>query len=487
MVAPQTVVSTGTNAAQRQAIYTHFSSPCVCPEPLFVTGPASTGKTTAVKEVLAGLAEGRAGVYVDCVEFCTARSIYGAIVQKLGNSLRASTASTSKKRALETTSFFSSRAVVTNQSQFATHIGELLKGFANTKVWIVLDNVDRVCSRTGASGPADGQVLSVLDHLGEALSVDIGLVLISRVPWSSGMFAASTSRVGKGTRDPTVVEFSAYSPADLERICLTSDAFKCKGKNHYKTYFQQFVKSMVPLLSRATNNLMDVQNALRKIWKQYIAPVKTGGSMPTNWQHSVLFSKVKVMVTEIVRDLDVKGRSIEDEAQKNACASGNGSDERDRANQSGATVSMGLFAKYIVVASYLASRNKPTTDKAIFDPGYSRGKRVRKNSQALDRQSEQALEMRLRGSHPFGLERMLHIFYYVCEPPREESAEEWARKMQEVDVLMQVSTLCSMGLLTCLSPDTLSQPSYKCNVSDEMAYAVAAELNVTLNNFLKLA
>lgn len=230
---------------------------------------------------------------------------------------------------------------------------------------------------------------------------------------------------------------------------------------------------------------MDVQNALRKIWKVYIAPVKTGGSMPTNWQHNVLFSKVKGMVTEIVRDLDVKGRSIDDtnEAAGNNKNGGVGGDNPGNK----ATVSMGLFAKYIVVASYLASRNKPTTDKAIFDPGYTRGKRVRKNAQALDRQSEQALEMRLRGSHPFPLERMLHIFYYICEPPRDESVERWSRKMQEVDVLMLVSTLCSMGLLTCLSPDTLSQPSYKSNVSDEMAYAVAAELNLTLNTYLKLA
>ena len=478
------VVSTGTNATQRQAIHAHFKSPCVCPEPLFVTGPASTGKTTAVKEVLAQLPRGQVGVYIDSIEFCTARSIYGEVIQRLNTALRATAGSTSKKRALESSSFFATRAVVTNQSQFATHMGALLKGFASTKVWIALDNVDRVCSRTGASGAADGQVLSVLDHLGEALSVDIGLVLISRVPWSSGMFSASTSRLGKGTRDPSVVEFSAYSPADLERICLTSDAFKCKGKNHYKAYFQQLVRSMVPLLSRATNNLMDVQNALRKIWKQYIAPVKTGGSMPTNWQHSVLFNKVKVLVTDVVRDMDVKGRSMEDEAPRNASTGEQGGAERERA---AATVSMGLFAKYIVVASYLASRNKPKTDKAIFDPGYTRGKRTRKNSQALDRQSEQALEMRLRGSHPFPLERMLQIFYYVCEPPQEESVERWSRKMQEVDVLMQVTTLCSMGLLTCLTPDTLSQPSYKCNVSDEMAYAVAAELNLTLNNYLKLA
>ena len=243
------VVSTGTNATQRQAIHAHFKSPCVCPEPLFVTGPASTGKTTAVKEVLAQLPRGQVGVYIDSIEFCTARSIYGEVIQRLNTALRATAGSTSKKRALESSSFFATRAVVTNQSQFATHMGALLKGFASTKVWIALDNVDRVCSRTGASGAADGQVLSVLDHLGEALSVDIGLVLISRVPWSSGMFSASTSRLGKGTRDPSVVEFSAYSPADLERICLTSDAFKCKGKNHYKAYFQQFVRSMVPSVS----------------------------------------------------------------------------------------------------------------------------------------------------------------------------------------------------------------------------------------------
>lgn len=223
------VQSITTNAAQQHAIRTHLSSPCICPEPLFIHGPASTGKTCDMKAILSSLPDHCLSVYIDCVEFCTARSIYGAIVSKLGKELHSMTASKSKKRALESSSFFSSsRAVVTNQAQFATHVGELLKEYRDMKVWIVLDNVDRVCSRAGASSGTDAQVLSVLDHLGEALSVDVGLVMISQVAWSSGMFAASTSRVGKGTRDPTVIEYTAYSPADLERICLTSDSFKCK-------------------------------------------------------------------------------------------------------------------------------------------------------------------------------------------------------------------------------------------------------------------
>ena len=58
----------------------------------------------------------------------------------------------------------------------------------------------------------------------------------------------------------------------------------------------------------------------------------------------------------------------------------------------------------------------------VFDPGYK--KRSRKNVQASDRAAEAEAEARLRGPHTFSLERLLHIFYVLCQREGAEEEEE---------------------------------------------------------------
>jgi hypothetical protein len=65
-------------------------------------------------------------------------------------------------------------------------------------------------------------------------------------------------------------------------------------------------------------------------------------------------------------------------------------------------------------AAYLASRNRPSVDKQLFEnsSGARRrgGGRARGGTQALDRQAEAAKAAQLRGPHTFTLQRLLHIY-----------------------------------------------------------------------------
>lgn len=440
---------------QLKTLLEHVSSPVVGPEPLFLSGPASTGKTLILKQALAELHDALY-LYLDCVQCCTSQLLYKMLIKKLARAVYG----------VETGRGCMHRAI-TNVSQCITHMVDMLKEKEGMRVWIVLDNVDRVC-REG--------VLPVLDRVSEVSGVDVGLILVSRFPWSSGIFSETYTRGSTCMREPTSVEFPAYTDEELQRICLARGySSKCQL---YTKYYEQFLSLVVPAVTRMSNNILDVEAVLAKLWPVYVAPVKKAAGV--NIRARMLSGTVTPLLKNIVSEMDIG---------MNRCH-GALSVDGDTL-KSKVLFAIPFMGKWILLASYIASRNKPTTDKAVFDPGYS--KKRRKNAQALDRQTERALEMKLQGSHPFPLERMLNIFYYICEPKAsmvqtpEDYRDGWCKKLQHVEVTMQVTSLCALGLLTCLGADPLTAPMYRCNVSEDLAYVIARNLKVSLNDYLKLA
>ena len=62
--------------------------------------------------------------------------------------------------------------------------------------------------------------------------------------------------------------------------------------------------------------------------------------------------------------------------------------DRNRASSRGLSFELPFVSKYLLLAAYVASRNKPATDRQVFDPTYRRQQRV--NAQRMDRQARTA-------------------------------------------------------------------------------------------------
>lgn len=190
---------------QIEKIVDHLCSTTVSPEPLLVTGPESTGKTSILQKALD--ATRSLHVYIDCREVCSPKAVYGVIVRKL-------------KRALDWNKKRKRGSAPANRgdsmSQFVTQIGDILKHYDGGTVWIVLDSAERV---------AKNDVLITLSQLGEVLSADIGIIMVSTMPWVSGVF--STGRGGERMREPDVVEFPAYAASEMCKVCVHKDCSYC--------------------------------------------------------------------------------------------------------------------------------------------------------------------------------------------------------------------------------------------------------------------
>ena len=181
---------------QIEKIVDHLCGNMVSPEPLLVTGPESTGKTSILRKALD--ATGSLYVYIECRETSSPKAVYSVIVRKLK---RALDRNTKRKRGRTHVNRGDS------MSQFVTQIGDVLKNYDGGTVWIVLDSAERV---------AKDDVLITLSQLGEVLSADVGIIMVSTMPWVSGVF--STGRGGDRMREPDVIEFPAYTASEICKV-----------------------------------------------------------------------------------------------------------------------------------------------------------------------------------------------------------------------------------------------------------------------------
>ncbi|KAJ9521147.1 hypothetical protein QJQ45_022849, partial [Haematococcus lacustris] len=73
-----------------------------------------------------------------------------------------------------------------------------------------------------------------------------------------------------------------------------------------------------------------------------------------------------------------------------------------------------VTAKLLLVAAFIASHNKPTLDKAVFDVRAKSGRsRCKHADLQSDRQAEAAKEAKLKGPATFSLQRLLNIYNFL--------------------------------------------------------------------------
>jgi Cdc6-like AAA superfamily ATPase len=185
-----------------------------------VQGPASTGKTAIVKDVMEGM--GCTHAYVDGIEICGlgARQLYSTLLGKVCRAVeRMENGDVSACRNAEGRNMRKRRQMGTKVCEsLATFLSEMehvleSSEAARERVWIVLDNSERVIK-------TNREVIVGLTRLGEICDVDIGVILVSSVPWTSGLLDGNMGNGGqlKSISNPSVVDFAAYRSEDLIKV-----------------------------------------------------------------------------------------------------------------------------------------------------------------------------------------------------------------------------------------------------------------------------
>ncbi|GJE92400.1 Origin recognition complex subunit 5 [Phanerochaete sordida] len=158
------------------------------------------------------------------------------------------------------------------------------------------------------------------------------------------------------------------------------------------------------------------------------------------------------------------------------------------------------MAKFILIASYLASTNPARTDMRIFGRGPDeRAKRRRKGGSPRKTTAKAAavkIPQRLLGPMPFPLDRMIAILGVLLEendadirpaaPEHTVPGEYTEMEISRVAVFAQVAELASMHLIHRTSPaDRLEMSTaYKSGIGYEAALLLAKDIGIRLNDLI---
>lgn len=132
-----------------------------------------------------------------------------------------------------------------------------------------------------------------------------------------------------------------------------------------------------------------------------------------------------------------------------------------------------FYAKYLLIAAYLASYNPAKDDKRMFMKYHGKKRKTMKDVKAKSKVSEQ-LNTQL-GPKAFSLDRLLAIFYAILED----------KVGFNNNLLVQVSSLVELQLLTSLSDNfSLDGQKYKCIVGYDFIQTICKMVGFNVRKYL---
>ncbi|ETN87000.1 hypothetical protein NECAME_05720 [Necator americanus] len=135
-------------------------------------------------------------------------------------------------------------------------------------------------------------------------------------------------------------------------------------------------------------------------------------------------------------------------------------------NERDQPINLPLSSKYVLIASFCASHNPPSTDKRYFLKFHGKEKR----SEARERRAELSAEQREADARSVDLQRIKCIYLALINLYPVEDID------LDFDINMQIATLCTTGLIArTTSPSNLDQPRFRCLLSFENVNEIAQD------------
>ncbi|GIL67362.1 hypothetical protein Vafri_20763 [Volvox africanus] len=482
---------------------------------IIVHGPPGTGKTGVVRDCLE--AWGRHFAYLTLPQEYKLRQLFNSLLSQLWEF-------TGLKRKRE--GGFGATAGADNWNDFAEQIAVVCPPAAARCSVLVLDSMEWHAHK------------NLLPQLLAAIKWHGASVMVVTITTTAPQDVRFGLGIGQGLPLMRCLHFPAY---DREQLCtalavnLPTSCGTVKSTapspDLYGNFLNAYVVSPFSPLTRSAADLAAVASWLWPIYSQPLSDGKVRQDAPVETQVRQL--DVPMKQHDVVRKLLEVYRPgmrspppglLTASVGAALLASGVGGG----ADGSGALVqNLGRAAKLLLLAAFVASRNKPTLDKELFEfrkrptarrragPG-----RAGEAAQEGDRQAEAAKEARLKGPHAFPLNRLISIFHrlWASVPPLEDDlygnlygsfgsgggddggvldvdlatgfaggrAGREAVWSQSTAVLSTVTGLQGMGLLTQSggSDDPLDQPRYTCSIDEPLALRIAGDINLQLQNYL---
>ncbi|CAK9821708.1 Origin recognition complex subunit 5 [Anthophora retusa] len=394
------------------------------PHSIFIYGHVATGKSLVVQSMLSYLKYNTA--IINCIEHVNCRHIFDYILDDLSSYLTNST--TNIKAPCKCDNF----------ADFVLNLKEI---FANDTrpIVIVFDNCDKLRD-------FDANLLPAFSKLKELTDVNICVIFISGIIWEK-------FRVKIGVHEPIKLYFSQYTRNEFAELLLLT-----KPYGYEDTFYRNYLNLFLSVFFRFCRDLNELRYMAKINFSKYIEPIEIDQSKKDDT--ALLWRNIS---TTFKANLEVIYLRVSSE---NFTKRNQLSKEIESTMKLALSFELPYYAKYMLIASYLASYNPAKEDKYLF------------MKQKFKRKKKVIMKKKITMNsfckpHNFPVSRMIAIFCAILDEKVDINA----------NLLAQIPSMCQLGLLSIVGNYNLHEPKLKCCVSYDFILVIAKTVGFNIQNY----
>lgn len=427
---------------------------------IFISGSMATGKTLCVNSVLQSL--NYKHVVIDCIECYTPKIMFENILS-----------------GLEDEEIDVKCETLMDLTNGLNRLQETLIGYE--PVIIVFDRAERLRSM-------DHNIMSAFLRLQELCKLNICTVFITHLVYENFYFKM-------GVREPIKLYFPNYNKDELFKIIfLHQKRFinhllityevdeEIKEELEKPELFANFLNAFLSVFYRPCRDLIELQHMACVNFIKYCEPIIkneiNASDLAKLWRHisPILKSSLELLYLRISNSKPNKASPGKENSDADIIPAHNFENTLKEELTSTKTFAQSFelpyYAKYLLIAAYLASYNPPKEDKRLFMKHHGKQRKRLQQVRAKAKITEK-LNTQL-GPKVFTLDRLLAIFYAILEEKIGLTS----------NLLAQIATLVELKLIAGSKEIDLDTAKYKCIVGYDFISAVAQTVGFNVRKYL---
>ncbi|XP_008545118.1 origin recognition complex subunit 5 [Microplitis demolitor] len=404
------------------------------PQNLFIYGHLSTGKSLVIESLLKYINYRHS--IINCIEHPSSKSLFEYILNDINNY--------KDNKSLDD---LKNNYKCDNFMQFIDHLKIIQSNnydnYGNSPIVIVLDKCEGLRDM-------DSNLLPGFLRLNELTKLNIMTVLISDIVWDKYF-------IKTGIIEPLKIFFTQYTFEEIAEILYLYRPDNYRSETFYKNYINLFLS----VFFRYCRDINELRYMAILNYKKYIEPINLGlckdTDVTTLWRNisSTLKANLEVIYLRVSTDDFTERTQL--------------SQEIESTTKLALSFELPFYAKFMLIAAYLASYNPPKEDKRLFVKASDK----KKKRPTINMKKRITMFTHI-GPRTFPLDRMLAIFCAISEEKIDISA----------NLLAQIPTMCQLGLLTTVGDNNLDEPKFKCCVNYDFITVISKKVGFNVKNYL---
>uniref|UniRef100_A0A182PPW4 Origin recognition complex subunit 5 n=1 Tax=Anopheles epiroticus TaxID=199890 RepID=A0A182PPW4_9DIPT len=402
-------------------LYRYFRTGDPFPPALYIYGQSSTGKCSILREVLRRWGPEGDGTIMyaqlNAISCYTNKILFETIARQL------------EGVALSSSNNYSTSQKLEHAKDFLAELRAQLDPAASYV--IVLRNAERLRDMAH-------NLLPLFLQLPEATGLNISVVLVSSLPFEK--FYTKTGL-------PPVVKLFVpeYTRVEMQRILMhdyaqhVAELAGCSGKHQQwladvtEEFHRNYVNLFLGTFWKVCRDVKELRLVAAECFPPYCEPIRDG-TIPVHDSMKLWRNVTKTLRTA----LSTMYMRLGTNHRTASSSTGNGV-APDGTGWLAQHLELPYYAKYLLIAAYLASNNAAKEDRRLFMKNHGK---QRKRLQAVNARAKVVEKMTTKlGPKAFNLDRLLAIFYAILDE----------KVGLTCNLLAQISTLVHLKLLTYAS------------------------------------